>query len=300
MSPARKKRAARRRTVRPGAGARRRTKTAGARKRAKAGARRKASSSRRSGTTARGRAKATSRRKAAGGTKRVKAAAPRRKAGSSGRRAKAAPARKRAASRPKAGAKRRAAAPRRAGSRRKGRVLRLVPAVRRRPPPRPAFPQREGASAKHLLVFDMMRARASVHAAVQGMLAATAETPMGESGWCVRETVLHLCYWDDEVARAIEAALAGRRPEWIDNTKEQDDRMNAEGLAALRHLGWDEALRLLHARRMELTELVDGVPAEPAEVWAEGHAFGELLRVLPRHDRHHADTIKRWRTREGV
>ena len=71
--------------------------------------------------------------------------------------------------------------------------------------------------------------------------------------------------------------------------------LNAELMAPLRHLDWEDALRTLHRVREQLMEEIESVPEEPAEIWGAEHPFGWMLHALPPHDRHHADTIKRWR-----
>ena len=77
----------------------------------------------------------------------------------------------------------------------------IIPARKPAPPP---FPQREGASAKQLLLFDLVRARAQLLAALQGLAAGPAESRPGGGAWSIRETVLHLHACDLEVERALE------------------------------------------------------------------------------------------------
>ena len=76
--------------------------------------------------------------------------------------------------------------------------------------------------------------------------------------------------------------------------------INAELMAPLRALDWDEALRLLHRARELLMEELESVPEEPADVWSPDHPFGWMLQALPPHDRHHAEVIKRWRAEHGA
>jgi hypothetical protein len=228
--------------------------------------------------------KRPARPKRAGG-KLVASRPPRKKASTKKRAAKKPSARARSAKRP---ARRRAA-------------LAIVPkpAATRRPrathPPAPAFPQREGASAKQLLLFELLRARAALLGALQGLTPGAADRPMGEGKWSARETVLHLLTRDLARLREMEAALQGRRASWETYDDATMSRVNAETLAPLRHLPWDEALRLMHAKRQELLEALESVPEEPAEVWQEPHAFGWMFQRLPGHDRHHAEIVRQWR-----
>jgi hypothetical protein len=151
-----------------------------------------------------------------------------------------------------------------------------------------------------LALFEMARSRAAVLAAVQGLLPGSAEQPLEPGKWSARQMVLHLAFWDAEYLAALDDALNGTDPPWAYYTAVQDAAHNATGLAPLDHLNWDEALRLLHTRRAALLEAVEVLPAEPETRWAEPNALGLLLRAIGRHDRHHADIIKRWRSRSGV
>ena len=218
----------------------------------------------------------------------------------------------------RAGAKRRATAKRRParvakrttgrtarrGSRsgpRAGAQLRLVRRRAVRPKAvRPAFPQRAGAAAKHLVVFEILRARAAFHAAIQGLTPALAIQPIAPQRWSVRDTVAHLCDRDEHLVHQIEPVSRGTPPPWHADTPAEEERRDAEGLARLAHLGWDDALRRLHTARAELLEALEFVPAEPADPWSTDHPFGRMLRDLAEHDRHHADVVKRWRSAQGL
>jgi hypothetical protein len=164
----------------------------------------------------------------------------------------------------------------------------------------PAFPQREGASPKQMALFEMIRARAVLLAAVHGLPPAAADQPMGEGKWSVRETVLHLVTRDQARLRESEATLHGQPASWKDVHDPEMGAVNRESMAALLHHGWDDALRLLHRTRELLMEELESVPEEPAEVWSAEHPFGWMLHALPPHDRHHAEVIKRWRATRGI
>src|SRR4030095_13696256 len=81
------------------------------------------------------------------------------------------------------------------------------PARTRGAAPAPAFPQAVRESARDRILFRMVRARAAVMAAIQGMSAAAAERPLGEGKWSTRETILHLVNRDQVRLRDMEAAL---------------------------------------------------------------------------------------------
>ncbi len=222
----------------------------------------------------------------------------------SARKAKPKAAAKRPAAR-KSAAKPAARATARAGSKPAARAAR--PGGRlgivAKAPPRPAarsFPQTEGASSKQLIVFRLLKARAQLLAALQGLVAGVAEVPLGEGKWTVREIVLHLCCRDRVRLREFEAALRGVQASWRGLDAATQDRINAEHIQPISHLAWDEAQRLLHSTRQSLMDAIDGVPEEPIEVWQPDHAFGWMLAGLPAHDQHHAEIIKQWRADSGA
>jgi len=191
---------------------------------------------------------------------------------------------------------------RRAVARRKPTLKVVRRASRARRPakaPAPAFAQAQGAGPKQRLLFDLVRSRTAFAAAIQGMVAGTAERPMGEGKWTVRETVLHLIARDRIRLRELEAVLRGAAPSWRGYDVAGQNRENERDLVPLRHIPWDEAVRLLQSTRRELMESIESIPEEPAEIWTESHPFGWMMVRLPGHDRHHADAIKRWRAESG-
>ena len=164
----------------------------------------------------------------------------------------------------------------------------------------PSFPQRAGASARQIVLFEMVRARAAFQAAIQGLSPGAANQPVEGRGWSAREVVLHLVTRDQARLRELEAILRGATPSWKGIEDPAMARINAEMMEPLLQHDWEEALRLLHHTRQQLLEAVETVPEEPDEVWTESHGFGWMLRALPPHDRHHAEIIKRWRTTRGA
>ena len=238
-----------------------------------------------------------SRKRAAPARKRAKKTARRRPAAKSAKRKRVATRRPK----PKSAAKKKSA---RRGPAAKARArLALVkrPARRAsRPPAPPAFQQTSGASPRQLLLFELMRARTAVLAAIQGMTPGSAEKPIGTGNWSVREIVLHLATRDRIRLREMEAVLRGTKASWVDISGEEQNAINERDLAELRHVSWDETLRLLHTTRQQLIEDLESIPEEPAGVWSEPHPFGWMMQRLPAHDRHHADAIKRWRASVGA
>lgn len=156
-----------------------------------------------------------------------------------------------------------------------------------------------GASAKDLALFGLERARVAVHAAIQGLGPGAANRPIAEDKWTVRQIVLHLAFWDREIVQKyLEAAAARNQRAGIRHA--EIEVMNAAGLAPLEHHDWESAKRLLQSTNEDLWDALDSIPAEPAEVWSREHAVGELVWEVTKHDRHHADVIKRWRAESGT
>ncbi len=151
-------------------------------------------------------------------------------------------------------------------------------------------PQRAGASEKELLLFELQRARVALVAAVKGIAPHAADRPVGEGKWSPRELVLHCAVRDRVRLEEFDAVLAGAPVSWAGLDDAAMARENERHLAELRHLAWDDALALLLRTRDELVQRLLAVPA--GEAWIASHPFGGMLRMLPPHDRKHADQIK--------
>jgi len=156
-----------------------------------------------------------------------------------------------------------------------------------------------GAAPKDLALFGLERARVAVSAAIQGLSGGAADRPIAPGKWSVRQMVLHLAFWDREVlTRYLEPAAAHDQRAKIGHAELQT--MNAAGVAGHDHLDWEAARRLLQSAREDLWDALESIPDEPAEVWSPEHAVGNLVEELTSHDRHHAETIKRWRAESGA
>jgi len=164
-----------------------------------------------------------------------------------------------------------------------------------KPRPRPFAGAIAGASAKDLAIFDLVRARVEVQAALQGLQPAAAEIPVGEGKWTPRAIVLHLHYWDREMLPYVERAW--RHDERPPHTKEQILAENDRLLDELGAHDWDEARRLMQHSREAFLEALQSVPEEPGAMWSSDHALGWLIRILSHHDRHHAAVLKDARSR---
>jgi hypothetical protein len=128
------------------------------------------------------------------------------------------------------------------------------------------------------------------------MAPATAERPVAPGKWSPKEIVLHVSERDRVRLDVFDAALAGRPVPWADHDDAAMAAENEAHLAPLRSLSWEETIRRLHRMREVFLARLEAVPAEPAETWSEGHAFGAMLRMLPPHDRKHAEQIRKART----
>jgi hypothetical protein len=160
----------------------------------------------------------------------------------------------------------------------------------------PAFPQTKNSTSKQKLLFELVRARVGVHAAVQGLQPGSAEDIARPGRWSVRRHILHLIVIDRAVLNSIEGALLGTVPAWARLTPAQTATFEQQEASPLLHLDWAEALRRLHASRDHLMEALESIPDDPASVWEPGHPFAELLTRVITGDREQAEVIKHWRT----
>jgi hypothetical protein len=168
--------------------------------------------------------------------------------------------------------------------------------TRRPAPGKPAFAEQSaGASAKELLLFELQRGRVAVMGALKGIAPASAMRPIAPGKWSTHEIALHLAVRDRARLEEFDMLLAGHAPSWDIANYGSMDEANEVHLAALRTLSWEEALRLMDSTRARLLAALLSVPAEPAERWTAAHHFGATMLELPRHDRHHAEQIKRAR-----
>src|SRR5207244_5029675 len=109
-----------------------------------------------------------------------------------------------------------------APSERKAPMRRAPDAPSERKPPasagakRRSFPVRDTASSRQQLLFELMRARVGVRAALQGIGAAAAAVPLRAGGWTVRETALHLLSRDAQANGWVARLARGETPPWQD------------------------------------------------------------------------------------
>ena len=151
--------------------------------------------------------------------------------------------------------------------------------------------QRAGAATRDLMLFELVRARAAVKAALQGLASGRASQPIAPGKWSLLEIVLHLSERDRVRLEEFERLHAGLAPSWRGMSADQIAAMNEAHLAPLRAHTWDEALRRMDSLRDELMERLARVPADE-DVWRKGHAFADTMGHLAPHDRHHAQQIK--------
>lgn len=154
--------------------------------------------------------------------------------------------------------------------------------------------QRAGAATRDLMLFELVRARAAVKAALQGIASGRALRPIAPGKWSLLEIVLHLSERDRVRLEEFDRLHAGVAPSWRGMTTDQIAAMNDAHLAPLRGHSWDEALRRMDSTRDELMERLARVPADE-HVWRKGHAFADTMGHLSQHDRHHAQQIKQAR-----
>jgi hypothetical protein len=154
--------------------------------------------------------------------------------------------------------------------------------------------QRAEAGTRDLLLFELVRARAAVKAALQGLASGRALRPIAPGKWSLLEIVLHLSERDRVRLEEFDRLHAGVAPSWRGLSVDELAAVNEAHLAPLRSHSWDEALRRLDSTRDTLMERLARVPADE-HVWRKGHAFADTMGHLSQHDRHHAQQIKQAR-----
>jgi len=150
------------------------------------------------------------------------------------------------------------------------------------------------------VISALASARAELLETIAGLTPREAERALAPGRWNTRETVLHLVARDRARLREMDAARDGTPVSWHGLGREETARLNAQEVGALRMNSWDQTLAMLDATRRELQERLATVPEEPAAVWQPSHAFGAMLEALHKHDRHHAEIIRRWRASHGL
>ncbi len=148
-------------------------------------------------------------------------------------------------------------------------------------------------------MFELVRARVTVHAVLQGLGSANVDEPIARGKWSAHQHVLHLLAWDRAALKHLESALRGIEPPWAGFSGDRLDAFNAEAVREQGRPDWETTLRRLHASRDELMQAVESIPDEPAEVWDPEHPLGAMLYDVAWNDRHHAEAIRRWRMERG-
>jgi len=175
----------------------------------------------------------------------------------------------------------------------KPRAAKARAGARKRPAAKPFAGALATATAKDLALFDLVRARVELSAAVQGMTAASAEVPIADGKWSPRQVVLHVYYWDREMLPWVEKTYQRgiRPPHTMDDILAENESSQRE----LAGHDWETAKRMLQQAREALIEALQSLPEEPAEIWTSEHPLGWLVRILSKHDRHHAGRLKQAR-----
>jgi hypothetical protein len=158
----------------------------------------------------------------------------------------------------------------------------------------------DGTWTRARVISALASARAELLEAIAGLTPREAEKALAPGRWNCRETVLHAVARDRARLREMDAARSGTPASWQGLSKEETARLNAQEVGALRMHSWDQALAMLDATRRELQEHLATVPEEPLAVWQPAHPFGWMFDALLRHDRHHADIIRRWRAASRI
>jgi hypothetical protein len=146
-----------------------------------------------------------------------------------------------------------------------------------------SFPQSAGASSRQLVLFQLVRARARVLAALQGLTSSPTPRAGAPAASDVRELVSGMIAIDRSTRAEVESHVTGG----ADRSAVPDT-----GVMTPESSSWDDLLRRLDTERQALIEAVERIPELPAEVWSSHHPVGERLASLSQSELEQADLIK--------
>jgi hypothetical protein len=115
------------------------------------------------------------------------------------------------------------------------------------------------------------------------------------NAWSVRDIIAHVTTWEEEALRYLAAILEGRRPPRYSTMYGGIDAFNALMTARKKDLSLEEVLTQQDAVHRRVIGLVERAPDD--QLAAETRFRRRLRLDTYGHYRHHADAIRRWRTR---
>jgi len=149
----------------------------------------------------------------------------------------------------------------------------------------------------HELLSQLEAARQELVAALQGLPEEKMTTPMlGE--WSVRDVLAHIAAWDEVAAQDLRRLAKGRVPTVAAIRGQEDvDRWNGFFVAARRPFPLSQVLAELEENRAYLRQVLAELPEA---LFGEGQPGRTFCEIPARHDREHAEQIRRWRQEQGL
>jgi len=163
-------------------------------------------------------------------------------------------------------------------------------------------PDAQVAQDVALLLDENARARAALHAAIEGVPEARLLDRWFE-GWSLREIIAHVAAWEDGFAAALESAVRGERPVipgYENGLDDATDRFNARVVAALGETPWTEIRMRLQASAARHDAALRSVAASLTADRFEAGRSARRLASAARHYEEHTPDILAWRRREGI
>ncbi len=116
-------------------------------------------------------------------------------------------------------------------------------------------------------------------------------TPGAVGHWSVRETVVHLSAWDEELTRVVERhRTSGEETSYGDD--EAVDRLNQAQVDEKRDMSMSQIWETLDANHTRMLGLLNGLPEE---AFAPGTYTGDNIATETlEHYREHREDIERW------
>ena len=147
---------------------------------------------------------------------------------------------------------------------------------------------------------ELERARAALHASVQGLTDEQMTRPGAVGEWSVKDVLSHATSWEELALPDLIRLARGDMPALAiigDLESANYDGPNSILMALRKNLPLDQVLReldLVHA------DFVAAARRLPARDLAEGQFGRGLLEITVKHDEQHAGDILAWRDNEGI
>lgn len=142
------------------------------------------------------------------------------------------------------------------------------------------------------LIAHYQATRAAMLAAIEG-LTEEQMTERSHNGWCVKDHLAHVTFWDEIRAAEVERISAGRESAWR-LTSEEDETLNDMVTRAR----WDHPLAQVLAEFEESRRRFMDALERATPEGLDASRYGEA-GLVSGHEAEHAGWIREWRAERG-